>query len=78
MKRIACERPRIDRIPRPWLVARFVGEFPEFPDVPAGDVMRSSLESGEILDHGMAIHDARHARCADRPLSRVARSPGPK
>jgi hypothetical protein len=40
MKWITRERPKIDRIACPWLVARFIDEAPEFLYVPAGDVMR--------------------------------------
>ncbi len=30
MKWITRERPKIDRIPCPWLVARFIDKNPEF------------------------------------------------
>ena len=40
MKWITRERPKIDRIACPWLVARFVDETPDFLYVPSGDVMR--------------------------------------
>ena len=40
MKWITRERPKIDRIACPWLVARFVDESPEFLYVPGGDVMK--------------------------------------
>ena len=45
---ITRERPRIDRIACPWLVARFIDEDPEFLYVPAGDVMRIARETGAI------------------------------
>ncbi|AYH43243.1 chromate resistance protein ChrB domain-containing protein [Azoarcus sp. DN11] len=48
MKWITRERPRIDRIACPWLVARFVDANPEFLYVPAGDVMRIAGETGAI------------------------------
>ena len=48
MKWITRERPKIDRIACPWLVARFVDENPEFLYVPGGDVMRIAGESGAI------------------------------
>ncbi len=48
MKWITRERPKIDRIACPWLVARFVDESPEFLYVPANDVMRISAETGAV------------------------------
>lgn len=48
MKWITRERPKIDRIACPWLVAQFVDESPEFLYVPAGDVMRIAAEAGAI------------------------------
>ena len=48
MKWITRERPKIDRIACPWLVARFVDESPEFLYVPGGDVMRVAQETGAI------------------------------
>ena len=48
MKWITRERPKIDRIACPWLVARFVDEAPEFLYVPAGDVTRIAAETGAI------------------------------
>lgn len=48
MKWITRERPKIDRIACPWLVARFIDEAPEFLYVPAGDVMRLAADTGAI------------------------------
>ena len=48
MKWITRERPKIDRIACPWLVARFVDENPEFLYVPAGEVMKVAAEAGAI------------------------------
>ena len=48
MKWITRERPKIDRIACPWLVARFVDKSPEFLYVPGGEVMRLSAETGAI------------------------------
>jgi hypothetical protein len=39
MKWITRERPKIDRIACPWLVARFIDGEPEFLYVPSGDVL---------------------------------------
>jgi hypothetical protein len=48
MKWITRERPKIDRIACPWLVARFVDEAPEFLYVPGGEVMRAAQATGAI------------------------------
>jgi hypothetical protein len=48
MKWVTRERPKIDRIACPWLVARFVDENPEFLYVPGGDVTRIAQETGAI------------------------------
>lgn len=48
MKWITRERPKIDRIACPWLVARYIDREPEFLYVPAADVMRVAHESGAI------------------------------
>ena len=48
MKWITRERPTIDRIACPWLVARFIDETPESLCVPGGDVMRLVPETGAI------------------------------
>ena len=39
MKWITRERPKIDRIACPWLVARFIDDEPEFLYVPSGEVL---------------------------------------
>lgn len=46
MKWITRERPKIDRIACPWLVARFVDREPEFLYVPAADVARIARDTG--------------------------------
>jgi len=46
MKWITRERPKIDRIACPWLIARFIDEHPEFLYVPGSDVMRIAAETG--------------------------------
>jgi hypothetical protein len=48
MKWITRERPKIDRVACPWLVARFVDPEAEFLFVPAADVGRRAAESGAI------------------------------
>ncbi len=46
MKWITRERPKIDRIACPWLIARFIDKTPVFLYVPAADVMRVAQETG--------------------------------
>lgn len=48
MKWVTRERPKIDRIACPWLIARFIDKEPEFLYVPAGDVLRVAGEAGAI------------------------------
>ncbi|KWE64668.1 chromate resistance protein [Burkholderia ubonensis] len=48
MKWITRERPKIDRIACPWLIARFIDEAPEFLYVPGPEVMRLAEETGAI------------------------------
>ena len=46
MKWITRERPKIDRIACPWLIARCIDTTPEFLYVPSGDVLRIAAETG--------------------------------
>lgn len=46
MKWITRERPKIDRIACPWVIARFIDRAPEFLYVAAADVARLSVETG--------------------------------
>lgn len=46
MKWITRERPKIDRIACPWLIARFIDPAPEFLYVPANDVLKVAAETG--------------------------------
>lgn len=48
MKWITRERPKIDRIACPWLIARFIDEVPEFLYVPGSDVMKLAAETGAV------------------------------
>jgi hypothetical protein len=48
MKWITRERPKIDRIACPWLVARFIDQSPEFLFVPSKDVLRLAKQSNAI------------------------------
>ncbi|OGA46815.1 MAG: chromate resistance protein [Betaproteobacteria bacterium RIFCSPLOWO2_12_FULL_62_58] len=48
MKWVTRERPKIDRIACPWLIARFIDQQPEFLYVPAAEVMRVAAETAAI------------------------------
>ena len=48
MKWITRERPKIDRIACPWLIARFIDQTPEFLYVPATTVLKVAADSGAI------------------------------
>lgn len=48
MKWITRERPKIDRIACPWLVARFIDRAPEFLFVPADRVMARAKSDNAI------------------------------
>jgi hypothetical protein len=48
MKWVTRERPKIDRIACPWLIARFIDEEPEFLYVPSDQVLRVASETGAI------------------------------
>ena len=48
MKWVTRERPKIDRIACPWLIARFIDRSPEFLYVPAGDVLKVASDTGAI------------------------------
>lgn len=46
MKWITRERPKIDRVACPWVIARFIDRDAEFLFVPAADVARVAGETG--------------------------------
>jgi len=46
MKWITRERPKIDRIACPWLIARFIDKAPEFLFVPAEQVLKVAQTTG--------------------------------
>ena len=48
MRWVTRERPKIDRIACPWLIARFIDESPEFLYVPAGDVLEVAAERDAV------------------------------
>lgn len=48
MKWVTRERPKIDRIACPWLIARFIDKEPEFLYVPATSVLQVAQDTGAI------------------------------
>ena len=48
MKWITRQRPRIDRLACPWLIARFIDDDPEFLYVPATKVLPLAATTGAI------------------------------
>ena len=48
MKWVTRERPKIDRIACPWLIARFIDTEPDFLYVPAGDVLAVAQKTGAV------------------------------
>lgn len=48
MKWITRERPKIDRVACPWLIARFIDPAPEFLFVPAAEVLPAAERTGAI------------------------------
>jgi hypothetical protein len=46
MKWITRERPKIDRIACPWLIARFIDDQPEFLFAPPGRVLEDAQRTG--------------------------------
>ena len=48
MKWVTRERPKIDRIACPWLIARFIDKAPEFLYVPADQVLKVAKETGAV------------------------------
>ena len=48
MKWVTRERPKIDRIACPWLIARFIDDAPEFLYVPSADVLSVAHRTGAV------------------------------
>ena len=48
MKWVTRERPKIDRIACPWLIARFIDKEPEFLYVPSASVLQVAQDTGAI------------------------------
>jgi len=81
---VTRERPKIDRIACPWLIARFVDPEAEFLYVPAKDVLSAAKEKGAVPYDVADVHfthdgercsfDAflKHYRLADPALAALA------
>lgn len=48
MKWVTRERPKIDRIACPWLIARFIDKTPEFLYVPGDQVLQVAADTGAV------------------------------
>lgn len=48
MKWVTRERPKIDRIASPWLIARFIDKEPEFLYVASHDVLETAKKTGAV------------------------------
>ena len=48
MKWVTRERPKIDRIACPWLIARFIDKAPEFLYVPSDQVLAVAADTGAV------------------------------
>jgi len=48
MRWVTRERPKIDRIACPWLIARFIDKEPDFLYVPSGEVLRVAEQTGAV------------------------------
>lgn len=48
MKWVTRERPKIDRVACPWLIARFIDPEPRFLFVPAAQVMAVARDEGAV------------------------------
>lgn len=48
MKWVTRERPKIDRIACPWLIARFIDKDPEFLYVPPAEVLPTANKTGAV------------------------------
>jgi len=60
MKWITRERPKIDRVACPWLIARFIDKSPEFLFVPPDQVQSQAAATGAIpydVPGGELTHD---------------------
>jgi hypothetical protein len=59
MKWITRERPKIDPIACPWLIASFIDNTSEFLYVPASDVLRVAQDMVHDVPTGLELPDSR-------------------
>lgn len=59
MKWVTRERPKIDRIACPWLIARFIDQAPEFLYVPSSEVL-SVAEKTEAIPYDIPNVELSH------------------
>ncbi len=57
MKWVTRERPKIDRIACPWLIARFIDKEPEFLYVPSSAVLEVAEKSRSHAAIGWPLRD---------------------
>jgi hypothetical protein len=72
MKRIARERPKIDRVACPWPIARFAGLL-----AISRGLSLNCPDDHEMLEHGTVIYDALYAWCASTVSGRPIRGAMP-
>ena len=74
MKWVTRERPKVDRVACPWLIARFIDPEAEFLFVPAGEVMEVAAREGAIPYDVEGVELGHHGdRCSfDAFLARYA------
>ena len=83
MKWITRERPKIDRVACPWLIARFIDREPEFLFGPPSEVLRTAAVTGAIpydvegveLSHDGPLCSLRRVDPEVQSGTRSARSP---
>ena len=64
MRWITRERPKIDRIACPWLIARFIDPQPEFLYMPSVDALRIAAEKTQSPTTFRALSLPITASCA--------------
>jgi hypothetical protein len=63
LKWITRERPRIDRIACPWLIARFIDDDPDFLFVPGDVVLEVATETGATPFDVPGVELGHHGDC---------------
>ena len=60
MKWVTRERPKIDRIACPWLIAKFIDKEPEFLYVPSSDVQMCIRDRDKLHPVDVIATASRH------------------